>query len=261
MRWRTRHQRDRRRTVTSRGAVAAAIAEAAAGGPLTRRHPEAPAELEELPDLIEVEASSDVDGFDTVVWFDDEINSYCDPHDDGLDQALADQSGIEEVLPEDRSPREPEPDGSLSPEAVEALAPAVRPVLRRPGSRTLRPASGTSDAKVATDSSSRSRSCPGWAPPGTGPLLRPGLGAVRHARTRVGARRSREPGTDRALALPPTRPALGRTRGGRGASAPGHRGAAGSGCDPGPRPARFPADERSVSRSGGSDGVRDRGSR
>ena len=79
MRWRTRHPRHRRRTVTSRDPVAAAIAEAAAGGPLTRRHPEAPAELEELPDWIEVEASSDVDGFDTVVWFDDEINSYCDP--------------------------------------------------------------------------------------------------------------------------------------------------------------------------------------
>ena len=57
--------------------------------------------LEELPFWVDVEDSDEMDGFDTVVWFDDEINCYFDPG-DGLDQAFADQPGVEAVLAEDR---------------------------------------------------------------------------------------------------------------------------------------------------------------
>ena len=80
--------------MTSADPVADAVIQAAADGPLVRRHAEVMPTLEELPSWVDVEDSDEMDGFDTVVWFDDEINCYCDPG-DGLDQALADQPGVE----------------------------------------------------------------------------------------------------------------------------------------------------------------------
>ena len=101
MGWRARHQRGRRRPATSADPVAVAVGEAAAGGPLVGPHA-GEVTFEELPSWVGVEDFDEIDGFDTVVRFDDEINCYCDPS-DGLDQALADHPGIEDVLAEDLS--------------------------------------------------------------------------------------------------------------------------------------------------------------
>lgn len=159
MRWHV-SKKGGRRPVTSSDPVAAAIAESAAGGPLITRHPDVVPRIEELPEWVDVHDSDDIDGFDTVVWFDDEISCYCDPYDDGLDQALADQPGVEAILAEDRevvylrtrlaiadvkaaviravvevnrSPRDPAPTDVLSPEAVDKLATAVLPLLEQAG--------------------------------------------------------------------------------------------------------------------------------
>ena len=48
------------------------------------------------------EASDDISGFDTVVTFDDDIHVYVDPETDGLEGALGQQPGIEDVFAEDR---------------------------------------------------------------------------------------------------------------------------------------------------------------
>lgn len=160
MRWRTKRAGGRRRTPTSTDPVGAALRRAAAEGPLASRHPEVAPTLEGLADFVEVKDSDDVDGFDTVVWLDDEIASYCDAYDDGLDQALADQPGVKEVLAEDREvvylrtslaladvkaaviraivevnrrPRAPAPTAVLSDDAVDRLAAAVRPLLEQAG--------------------------------------------------------------------------------------------------------------------------------
>lgn len=44
----------------------------------------------------------DFSGFDTVVTFDDDIHVYVDPETDGLEGALGQQPGIEDVFAEDR---------------------------------------------------------------------------------------------------------------------------------------------------------------
>ncbi|MFJ6026306.1 hypothetical protein ACIQCN_02415 [Pseudarthrobacter sp. NPDC092424] len=149
-----------RRPATSNDPVAAAIAASAAGRPLIPRHPDVVPRIEELPQWIDVHDSDDIDGFNTVVWFDDEISSYCDAYDDGLDQALADQPGVEDILAEDRevvylrtklaiadvkaaviravvevnrSPREPAPTDVLSIDTVDRLASGVLPLLGQAG--------------------------------------------------------------------------------------------------------------------------------
>lgn len=159
MRWRL-SKKGGRRPATSIDPVAAAITAAAAGGPLIARHPDVVPKIGELPEWIDVHDSDDIDGFNTVVWFDDEITSYCDPYGDGLDQALAEQPGVEEILAEDRevvylrtkldiadvkaavirsvvevnrSPREPGPTGALSIDTVDRLASAVLPLLEQAG--------------------------------------------------------------------------------------------------------------------------------
>ena len=159
MRWRAKRQGGRRRPATSADPVADAVIQAAADGPLVRRHREVMPTLEELPSWVEVEDSDEMDGFDTVVWFDDEINCYCDPG-HGLDQALADQPGVEAVLAQDRevvyvrtllaladvkaaviravvevnrTPRSPSPAFVLSSDTLDGLASAVLPQLAEAG--------------------------------------------------------------------------------------------------------------------------------
>ena len=160
MRWRAKRRPGGRRPVTSTDPVAAAVAEATRAGPLVPRYPDVVPALEELPGWVDANDSSELDGFDTVVWLADEVNCYCDAYDDGLDQALADQPGIEAVLAEDRevvylrtslaladvkaamiraivevnrSPRAPAPSGELSLDLVDELASAVLPLLERAG--------------------------------------------------------------------------------------------------------------------------------
>jgi hypothetical protein len=151
-------RRDRgRRPPSSADPVAAAVAELE--GRLLRRYADTPTSLEDLLRWVEVK-SDDLHGFDTVAVLSDEIHAYCDPYADGLEQALADQPGIEDVLAEDRdlvylrtslalsdvtaamlravvevnrSPRGPAPTAVLSDELVEQLATAVRPVLEEAG--------------------------------------------------------------------------------------------------------------------------------
>jgi hypothetical protein len=162
MRWRSRRQRGRR-PPTSADPVTVAVAEAAAGGPLARRLPDVAPVLEELPEWLDVDDSDEMDGFDTVVWLADEIHCYCDPYEDGLDQALADQPGVESLLAEDRevlylrtrlaltdvkaavvravvevnrSPREPAPSDVLSYERLDGLASGVTAVLEEAGFAT-----------------------------------------------------------------------------------------------------------------------------
>lgn len=82
--------------------VSAALAECAAGGPLVPRFDDLEPVLDELPTWFSVTEDTTLDGFDTLVSFDDEIHIYCDPAEDGLELALADQPGIAEVFAEDR---------------------------------------------------------------------------------------------------------------------------------------------------------------
>lgn len=105
--------------------------------------------------------AEDVDGFNTTVGLSDEIHLYCDPYDDGLDQALADQNGISKVVTEDRdliylrtrlaledviaaviravaevhhSPRAPRPTDQVVPDSVvETLAIQMAPLLQQAG--------------------------------------------------------------------------------------------------------------------------------
>jgi hypothetical protein len=127
---------------------------------LVPRHTGVEPALEELPDWVDVADSDEVDGFDTVVWLSDEVSCYCDPYEDGLDRALADQPEVEAVLAEDRevvylrtslaladvkaaviravvevnrTPREPAPTDVLSLDTVEGLASAVLPLLEQAG--------------------------------------------------------------------------------------------------------------------------------
>lgn len=100
----------RRRTLRRQGRhrpsgadpVATALAEARTDGPLVRRHADLAPVLAELPDWFDVEDSDDLPGFDTVVTLADEIHAYTDPATDGLEPALREQPGIEEVLHEGR---------------------------------------------------------------------------------------------------------------------------------------------------------------
>ena len=78
------------------------LAEAAAGGPLVPRFDDLEPVLDELPTWFSVTDDSSLDGFDTLVGFDDEIHTYCDPAEDGLEAALAEQPGITAVFAEDR---------------------------------------------------------------------------------------------------------------------------------------------------------------
>lgn len=204
MRWHPRQQRDERRPATSTDPVGNALTDAAAGGALRQRHRRAGAPtLEQLPAWIEVCDSDDVDGFNTVVFLDDEIHAYCDPYDDGLDQALADQRGVDKLLAEDREviylrtrlaladvkaavvravvevnrrPREPLPTGALSEQTVESWRPRCSRFSRRPAFRTRAPGAGTSTAKAATGSCSRSGLRQHQAPPGTAPVTQASSG-------------------------------------------------------------------------------------
>ena len=115
-----------------------------------------------------------------MVWFDDEINGYCDPG-DGLDRALADQPGVEAVLAEDRevvyvrtllaladvkaaviravvevnrTPRKPAPTGVLSSDTLDGLASAVLPQLAKAGFANTPAGPGTSTGRGGTGSSS-----------------------------------------------------------------------------------------------------------
>lgn len=113
--------------------------------------------LAELPDYVEVEGRSDVDGFDTVVGLYDEVHAYVDPFESGLESVLADQPGIDGVMHEDREvfhvrtrlaledvratmvravveanlrPRPPLPDpAEITDERVDALADVAAPLL------------------------------------------------------------------------------------------------------------------------------------
>ena len=149
-----------RHTPSGPDPVAAAVAEAHSGGPLRRRVADLDAPVHELPLWIEVDECDDLPDFDTVAHLADEINAYTDAYEDGLEQALADQPGIEEVFAEDRevlhlrtrlaladvhaaviravvevnrSPRAPAPTGELSQEVVLALTDQVTPMLTEAG--------------------------------------------------------------------------------------------------------------------------------
>ena len=91
-----------RQAPSSADPVTTALAEAATAGPLVPRFDDLEPVLDELPTWFSVTDDTTLDGFDTLVSFDDEIHTYCDPAEDGLEQALADQPGISEVYAEDR---------------------------------------------------------------------------------------------------------------------------------------------------------------
>lgn len=102
MSWRKGAAARPRRRPSSPDPVAAALAEAAAGGPLTPRLDDLEPVLGELPGWFSVTDDDSVDDFNTLVSFDDEVHIYCDPAEDGLEQALAEQPGIADVFAEDR---------------------------------------------------------------------------------------------------------------------------------------------------------------
>lgn len=116
-----------------------------------------------LADVIEVHADNSQDEFNTRVDLADEIHLFCDPDADGLERALADQDGIDEVFAEDREvvyvasrlaladvhaaviravvdvnlhPREPGPTHRLSEQRLAALAEQVAPTLLEAGFHT-----------------------------------------------------------------------------------------------------------------------------
>lgn len=156
VRWRKRSA-PRRRPASSADPIAVVLAEAAASGPLARRLEDLHPVLAELPDWVEVCDDDEVEGFDTRVDLADEIHLYCDPAEDGLDVALAEQRGISAVLAEDREvlylatrlhladvaaaviravvevnrqPRPvPAPPGEVTDEQAEQIAEAVAPQL------------------------------------------------------------------------------------------------------------------------------------
>ena len=102
MRWLRRAAAPPRHHASSADPVAAALAEAAAAGPLTPRLDDLDPALDELLGWFSVTANTTLDEFDTLVSFADEIHIYCDPVEDGLEEALAEQPGIAEVFAEDR---------------------------------------------------------------------------------------------------------------------------------------------------------------
>ena len=91
-----------RRRPSSADPVAAALGEVDAGGPLTPRMDDVEPVLSDLPRWFSVTDDATLDEFDTVVSFDDEIHTYCDPAEDGLEEVLAAQPGIRDVFAEDR---------------------------------------------------------------------------------------------------------------------------------------------------------------
>ncbi len=113
--------------------------------------------LSELPTWFTVTDEDLLDEFNTVVGFADEIHTYCDPAEDGLEVALAEQPGVAAVLAEDRevvylatrlhladvaaaviravvdvnrNPRQvPPPPGRVTDEQVVEIADAVAPLI------------------------------------------------------------------------------------------------------------------------------------
>lgn len=148
-----------RRRPSSPDPVAAAVAGIAV--PLQPRQPETDVSWADLPGWVEVCEVDDVDGCNTMVGLSDEIHLFCDPYEDGLDQALADQRGISKVVTEDRDliylrsrlaledvsaavvravaevhhrPRSPRTTNQEVPDAVvEKLAVEVAPLLQQAG--------------------------------------------------------------------------------------------------------------------------------
>lgn len=102
MRWLRRVAAPPRHSASSADPVAAALAEAATAGPLTPRLDDLDPALDELPGWFSVSDDTTLEEFDTLVTFADEIHIYCDPAEDGLAEALAEQPGIAEVFAEDR---------------------------------------------------------------------------------------------------------------------------------------------------------------
>jgi hypothetical protein len=100
--WLRRSAARPRHRPSSADPVAAALAEAATVGPLVPRFDDLEPAREELPTWFSVADDTSLDGFDTLVSFEDEIRTYCDPADDGLEAALAEQPGISAVFAEDR---------------------------------------------------------------------------------------------------------------------------------------------------------------
>ena len=75
----------------------------AAAGPVTPRFPDEDLDITELREFIGVgEIDPPEQGFNTVIGLYDEIWSYADTAEDGLEAALADQPGIEAVDAMDR---------------------------------------------------------------------------------------------------------------------------------------------------------------
>ena len=91
MGWLRRTAARPRQSPSSADPVAAALAEAATGGPLVPRLDHLEPVLDELPTCFSVVDDTSLDEFDTLVSFDDEIHTYCDPAEDGLEAALAEQ--------------------------------------------------------------------------------------------------------------------------------------------------------------------------
>lgn len=102
VRWLRRAAAPPRHHASSADPVAAALAEAAAAGALTPRFDDLDPALDELPGWFSVTDDTTLDEFDTMVSFADEIHIYCDPAEDGLEEALVEQPGIAEVFAEDR---------------------------------------------------------------------------------------------------------------------------------------------------------------
>jgi len=98
----TRSTTTARRPVSGPDPLGAALAEAAAGGPLVSRFEDDELVLEDLREWVEVRDAEGPEDFDTVVLLADEIASWTDAADDGLDAALADQPEIDDVFAEDR---------------------------------------------------------------------------------------------------------------------------------------------------------------
>lgn len=155
-----RRNTDTRRAPSGPDPIAAALTAAESGPPLVARIEDVPPAVRQLRGWIEVEDADDVDGCNTVVYLDDEIHAYADPAEDGLDIALADQPGIDDVFAEDReviylrsrlaledvhaaviravvevnrAPRPLPPSDHLSPEAVTPIAQAAADVLTEEG--------------------------------------------------------------------------------------------------------------------------------
>ena len=150
-----------RRPASSADPVAVALADAAASGPLVRRFEDLDPELPELPDWFDVTEDDQIDGFDTRVDLADELHTFCDPAEDGLEVALGEQPGITAVFAEDRevvylatrlhladvaaavvravvavnrSPRAvPVPAGEVTDEQALAIVDAVAPLLTASG--------------------------------------------------------------------------------------------------------------------------------